>query len=268
MQINNLNCCRPKQRNLNFTGDNVNENKKRMRRKHYEEMSDDVLMARSVIKAHYSTKHSLKGQLLNAMPKITTSLVLTGLTLTQPGKLSAKAAAGLGFLALFKGLNSTFEASDKAVDKLFEKTPKTKENEKNKLMMKAGTFLATTGILSLSALVGFKAGKKIANKHFAPAVNFLKKEASTLASEIDNTKLGKFVQDVVMPFNQKNQKLANLQRTVLPFGILAGGLGVQSALVKSVSKDVKNKSVENYIKGKLIQEKAREDFKKIDALEV
>ena len=268
MQINNLNCCRPKRHINNFTGNYNSEDKQRMRRKHYEEMSDDVLKARSVVKAHYEVKHSPKGQLLNAMPKITTSLILTSLALTQPGKLSAKAAAGLGFLALFKGLDSTFDSSNKAVDKLFKKNETNKDNKKNKTAIKMATFALTSATLSLLAFVGVKSGKKIADKHFAPAIDFFKKEASTLAGEIDNTKLGKFFETKVAPFTEKHKKLTNIAKITAPFGILAGSLGTQVALMKSVSNDVKEKSINNYIKGKLIQQQAREDFEKIDAVEV
>lgn len=267
MQINSLDCCRPKRRINNFTG-NYDSDKKRMPHKHYEQMSDDMLGIRSVIKAHNEVKHSPKGQLLKNMPKITTAFVLTSLALTQPGKLSAKAAAGLGFLTLFKSMDITYNAVNQTIDEHYKNAEPTKENEKNKFFLKTGSFLLTTAILSASAAVGLKAGKKIADKHFGTVANFVKKEAATLANEIDNTKLGKFFSKVVEPFAKKHQKTANAAKTILPFGFLAIGMGTQNILSKSFKEDVKNKSFDNFIKGKLIQAKAREEFDKIDAEEV
>lgn len=268
MQINKLDCSRPKRHINNFKGDINSNNSKRIRRKHYEQMSDDVLKAKSMVKAYYDVKQSPKGQLIKAMPEITTSLLVASLALTQPGKLSAKAAAGLGFLALFKSLNSTQDAVNKAVDKHYEKFTPEKNTEKNKFALKTATFVATSALLSGLAFVGAKAGKKIANKHFSPVVNFIQKESANLANEINNTKLGKFFENKVMPFTQKHHKAASVVKTVLPFGVLAGEIGAQSALLKSAKKDMINKTFENYTKGKLIQEKARQDFDSIDAIEV
>ena len=268
MQINSLECCRPKRRINTFTGEYNSENKKRMRRKHYKQMNDDVLATRSVIKAHKEVAQSPKGQLIKAMPNISTSLILTSLALAQPGKLSAKAAAGLGFLALFKSIDSTLNTTNEVIEKCFKNVKPTEETEKNKLFLKVGTFFGTAATLSLLAFVGIKSGKKIANKHFAPVVNFAKKEAATLANEIDNTKLGKFFENKVLPFSQKHKKLMSGLKTFAPLGLLIGSMGAQAKLINSASKDIKNKSFENYVKGKLIQEKAREDFDKLEGIEV
>ena len=269
MQINNIDCLRPKQRINSFKGNSEKSEPKRMRYKHFEQMSDDVLEARSIVKAYHEVKNNPKGQLLNAMPEITTSLVLTSLALTQPGKLSAKAAAGLGFLALYKSINSSYNAASKVVDKKYKNEEPTEANEKSKTLLKLGTFVATSAIVATGAVLGAKAGKKLLNSEkLAPLGDFVKKESNTLANEINGTKLGKLVENKMIPFTQKHPKLANALSFGLPLASLAGGIIGHAKLLKSVSEDIKQKAENNFIKGKIIQAKAREDFDKIDAVEV
>ena len=263
-----LNCCKPK-RFTTFKGsNNTRSSNRKLRYKHYEQISEEALALQSLMRAHKDVQNSGKMRLLKAMPAITTTLLGTTIALTQPGKLAAKAGAGLGFLALFKSIDSTLNTTNEVIEKCFKNVKPTEETEKNKLFLKVGTFFGTAATLSLLAFVGIKSGKKIANKHFAPVVNFAKKEAATLANEIDNTKLGKFFENKVLPFSQKHKKLMSGLKTFAPLGLLIGSMGAQAKLINSASKDIKNKSFENYVKGKLIQEKAREDFDKLEGIEV
>ena len=80
--------------------DSLSQNKGAKRYKHYEELSDDVLCARSIIKAHQEVEKSGKMRMFKAIPAISTAIITTSIAITQPGKLAAKAGAGLGFLAL------------------------------------------------------------------------------------------------------------------------------------------------------------------------
>jgi hypothetical protein len=81
-------------------------------------MSDDVLQLRSVLKANKDVQESNKMRLFKAMPELTTILLGTTIALTQPGKLAAKAGAGLGFLVL----TSALCAGSNAISDKFEKT--------------------------------------------------------------------------------------------------------------------------------------------------
>ena len=101
LTINNTtNCCKPRKLTT-FTGsENSDKASRKVRYKHYEQMSDENLKLKSVLKAHREVQESSKMRLFKAMPEITTALIGTSLALAQPGKLAAKAGAGLGFLVL------------------------------------------------------------------------------------------------------------------------------------------------------------------------
>ena len=91
----NLNCQNPRHFGKSVTSE-ADTGKKRY--KHFEQMDEDTLMLRSVLKAHSEVEKSNKSKLFKAMPAIATGMIGTAFALTQPGKLSGKIASGVGFL--------------------------------------------------------------------------------------------------------------------------------------------------------------------------
>ena len=246
-----INCCKPN-RYISFKGEDSTSSTRKVRYKHYEQMSDDVLSLRSVLKAHNDVQKSNKMRLFKAMPEITTALIGTTISLTQPGKLAAKAAAGLGFLALSKAVNVVG-------DKIIENNKKQDSKNNPKKTLKTVAKLAVgAGAIALGA-VALKNSK---------ASSFIKKEALQLASEINETKLGKFVENKILPFTTKHSKAVDAIGAVAPFGIIAGSALAQLNLADSLSNEIKEKATQNYAKGKLIQAQARAHFDSIEAQEV
>lgn len=258
MQINSLTKCTKPRFFKTFTG---NENSSKPRYKHYEEMSDEILSMRSILKAHHEVEQSGKMKLFKAMPSVITALIGTSIAMTQPGKFSAKAATGLGFLALTKGVDVIANTVNNITDR---KTTSNNNNDNNTKQKIIGTIAAigTAAVATAGIVAGVKKSKKL-----EPVRNFLSKEASQMAKEVNATKIGKFVNDKLNPFMEKHSAL-KAATFIAPILTLAGGTVAQLNLAKSLSNDIKQKANENFAKGKFIQEIARKDFEAIDAVEV
>ena len=249
-----LNCCKPK-RFSTFTGsENSKFKERKVTAKHYHQMSDDVLSLHSVVKAHKEVENSAKMRLYKAMPEITTALVATSLALTQPGKLSAKAGAGLGFLVL----SSAMSVVGDTVSKIASKN-KNKEEQNTKDKIKAFALGAATVAVGALAVFGAKN-----TKFFNKASNFIAQDVKKLADEVNNSKFGKFVEKRI----QKNQKELSTAGFLAPFGVIAGSFLGQIALADSLSQDIKEKAQKNFLKGKLIQQQAKAHYDSIDAKEI
>lgn len=204
-------------------------------------MQVDNIETYSIIKAHNQVKNSAKARVYKAVPTIATAAIATGLALTQSGKLSTKAATGLGFLALTKVLNITADKFNKgANDK--------KSMIKNDLLATAGVFLGAIGACSIAKKAGDST--KIGG--------FIKKEIGTLAKEINATKLAKFTDKKIEPFLNDHALLANIANIIGAFGAITASTMAQIGLSKSLGKDFKDKANENYIKGKVIQKLMQE----------
>jgi len=250
-----INCCKPN-RFIPFKSiEERSENSGRKPRyKRFVQMSDDVLSLKSIIKAHDEVSQSNKMRLFTALPHITTALLGTTIALAQPGKLAARAAAGLGFLALTNVVSDGISFVARKVD--------SKKENKNKTLKDFAIGTAqTVGAIGIGALalVGIK---KASNS------KFLKNEAIQLAKEINETKLGKIVEEKLNPFVQKNASKFSKFMTYAPLGIALGSTSAQVGLANSLSNDIKVKAVENFAKGKYIQAQARAHFDSIDAEEI
>lgn len=265
MQISNIDCCKPRRKYLNFTSSEPSGNN-RPRFKHYEELTDEALRLRSVIKAHDEVKNGGKVRVLKALPAITAGLIGTSIAITQPGKLSAKAGAGLGFLALLKASASVSNFTFNAIDK---KEAHAKENKKemSPIAKLLGTIaIAGAGVLAIRT--GAKHLPKLIEKHAKPVSDFVKKDIEKFASEVNQSRLGTFVEDKLNPFLNKHKKAVSVASVAVPIGIFGGVLTAKGSLEKGISKDIKEKTQQNYVKGKIIQTVARNEFDKIDAIEV
>ena len=255
-----INCCKPN-RFTTFKGTEHSDSPRgKVRYKHYEQMSDDLLSLRSVLKAHKDVQESNKMRLFKAMPELTTVLIGTTIALTQPGKLATKAGAGLGFLALTSALCA---GSNAIADKFVKNETKEKQPLDSKKVIKAVAL--TAGAIGVGALAYM--GAK--NTGIVRKVSgFVSKELKQLTDEINNTKLAKFFEETVAPFAKKHQTAVNVVRNIAPLGVLVGSAATQVALADSLSEDIKEKAKANYEKGKAIQAQARAHFDSIDAQEV
>ncbi len=256
MQINNVALstqkCKKPCRLTSFTGlEGLGEHKK-VRYKHYEELSDDVLMARSIIKAHRDADKSGKMHMYKAIPSIVTGIIATSLAVTRPGKLSGKIAEGLGFLALSAG----FDAVGKLISKKSDK--ETKKDSAKTLSVLA---LAAAGA---AVVKKGKAGDSIIGK----SIGFLQGEASKLASEINATKLSNLSDKHIEPFVQKHSKASLIAPFVTAIASSTAGTLASICLMKGISKDISTKACKNYKKGKVVQQIAREHFDSVNAIEV
>lgn len=255
-----LNCCKPN-RLISFKNSEPNESSTRkVRYKHYEQMSDDVLSLRSVLKAHKDVQESGKMRLFKAMPAITTGLLGLTIGLTQPGKLAAKAGAGLGFLAL---TNAICAGSDIIANSIDKQAKNEKETSTAKKVFKTVAAIAGVATVGTLAVIGAKN-----TKAFKAVGGFLSKEAKQLANEINNTKLAKFFDNTVAPFAQKHAQGVSVLKAIAPLGVLVGSAAAQVGLADDISLDIKEKAVKNFMKGKAIQAEARAHFDSIDAEEV
>ena len=95
----------------------------------------------------------------------------------------------------------------------------------------------------------------------------MKSDGTKLIDEINSSKLGKFVQNSVIPFQEKNASKMTTVKNIAPFAAMAGGIITHAKLRNSIAQDIKEQSQINYVKGKLIQQKAREQYESIDAIE-
>ena len=110
--------------------------------------------------------------------------------------------------------------------------------------------------------------KEFVKDSFFEAVNFVSKESAKLANEINSTKLAGFVEKTVSPVIDKHLKLSAL-------GLLAGSVATIAAeavssvaLLKGMSKDIKQQANDNFEKAKTIQQIARNHFESVNAIEV
>ena len=247
-----INCCKPK-RFTTFKGTESSKNgERRVRGKRYQEMNDDVLKLRSILKAHKDVQNSSKMRTFKALPHITTALLGTSIALTQPGKLAAKAAAGLGFLALTDIIPSV-------VDGAVNIASKTDDKDK-----KASPVAFFAKLATITAVAGLAAFGLKNTKTFDKVSKFVKKEATQLSNEINNTKLGKaFNKNLASKIDKHSSKFA-----IASLGIMAGSSMAQLDLADSLSRDISQKASENYKKGKYIQAQAKAHYDSIDAVEV
>ena len=266
MQINNLNCCKPR-KFMNFKGhEETAQQRRKPRYKHYEQMSDNVLEAYSVMHAHKSVEKSGKMRLFKAIPLIATTIIGTSLALSQPGKLSAKAIVGLGFLTLAKSANDISDTVNDVIDKKFDNRQKNANTKKS--LLKIGSTIATCAAVAVGSIALVKSGKKVLNGINPNVANFFKGEATKLASEIDETKLGKFVENTLNPFISKHENKINIIADTIPFVTAFGAITAQSKLSKSLSKDFRKTAQETFLKGKMIQQVAKQNFDSVDAQEI
>lgn len=251
MRINNIGITANKCRKpclTSFNGDSVEGLK---RYKHYEELSDEMLIAKSIHKAHRDVQNSGKMRLYRAIPKIGAFLVATSLAITQPGKLSAKAATGLGFLAFMAGfdalLNLAFPSGD--------------ETDRKKTY-------ATFGALALAAVGAGFAAKGSGVKGNEGFVGFIKKEAKQLVEEIDTSKAANFINENINPFLEKHPRFSFLTPIFTTIGVDILSPLAKLGILNGVSKDMSEKACKYYENSKLVQMIAREKYNSIDAIEV
>ena len=267
MQINNLTkCCKP--RHFGSTASDSVSNGKRVRYKHYEEMDNDILRMCCLRKACSIVQSGGKLKLRDSLPAITATIIGTSLALAQPGKLASKAAKGLGFLALVGTIDFASEKLGSLISSITKSNKKKDSNsEKKAALLGIGAgIIGACGIIA-GALALPRAGKKLLNAN-TPFSKFLSAEKEKLTSEINLSKAGKFVEGKINPFVEKHQGVSKFLRIGLPLGAIFGNSIATFGLDKSISHDVKEIATNNFVKAKLIQKQAKEDFDKIDAIEV
>lgn len=261
MKINEttLNCCKPKRFNT-FTGaDSSDTQERKIRAKHFYQMNDETLQLRSLLKAHKDVERSGKMRAFKALPAVTTGLLGLTIGLAQPGKLANKAAAGLGFLAL-SGVISNI--SSKIIDKV-------QQNKQENKKITAKDILTTTAKIAVGA--GTVAASALAVKNtkaFKKTSEFIAKEAMQLSDEINKTKLGNFFENTITPFAKKHASKFSVLSNIAPIGIIIGSSLAEIKLMDSLSNDIKEKTIENYKKGKMVQAIAREHYDSVDAPEI
>ena len=269
MQItNNYNCRKPSNRMVFKGNEESGLQRKKVRYKHFEQMEDSVLKAHSVARAYQSTQESGKMRLFKAIPGITATIIGTSLALSQPGKLSAKAARGLGFLVLLKGADKISQS----VYDSFNKKSNNETKDKKALIKDSAIKFATAALACTGAVIGslllLKGGKSLLNKVNPNISKFFKGEAKTLAKEINNSKVGKYFEKNINPFISKHQHKFDAASDIIPFIAAFAGIKAQDKLGQSLSKDLCIKAKENYEKGKIVQQLAKEKFDEIEAQEV
>ena len=258
MEITNISKCHKPYHSGTFKGSENEQGK--VRYKHFEQLSDDVLSVRSILKAHKEVENSNKMRAFKAIPTLTTALIGTSIAIAQPGKLSKKMSAGLGFLMLSKGIDLAADAFVKLKNnKKAEKTEVENFNKEGKSKKALKIFGAAT--LIAGATIGLIKGKDSIKK-------FVSKEAAQLSEEINTSKVATFVEEKITPFMAKHPKIASSFGFAVPLGIIGASSLAQIKLSDSLSKDLKEKAEFNFAKGKEIQKIAREHFDTIDAIEV
>lgn len=228
-------------RSYGFKGQNSPDNTgEKMRYKHHQKLSDDVLIARSIIKAHDKAQNSPKTKLLQAIPSIGAAIIATSIGLAQPEKLSNKLTAGLGFLALFEG--------SKKLDDIFTNSNKAKIQEGKKPDSPLKTTLLSLGVLFTSAIGVIALSKKAANS--TQIGKFLKKEGQKLGEEINSTRIGQFVENTFEPLRKKHSKAASL----INFGVILSTITAQPIaqfkLLGDIANDIQKDTIKNYKKAK------------------
>ena len=256
MQINNIaltanKCIKPK-RLASFTGnENSASEKKKVRYKHYEELSDDVLSARSIIKAHQDVQNSGKMRLYKAIPAIATGIIATSIAITRPGKLSAKAATGLGFLATAYGADALLDAAFNP--------------DETKRKKGAQVFGAMAAIGVGAAAIAKGAGK---SEKLKSLTRFATKEMGQLTAELNKTRLADFSDKVIEPFFKKHPKLGFATPLITTAATSILGALASVGLIQGISQDISHRACENFEHAKLIQQAARAHYDSIDAQEV
>lgn len=273
MIINNISKCRKPRC---FTGQEVESstvsaNNGKKRYKHFEEMSNDVLMLKSARNAQRDMENSSKVKLKKAMPLIGTALIGTSLAITQPGKLSAKTMTGLGYLFVANGLSTIVNQVSKSVDDTYMlnelKHPEMSDDSKVQNQKLLSKIILT--ILAAAGAVGAGIGAvKAIQKGDGKAAKFIQKEAKQLANEINSTKISKFIEANIKPITKKHPKLTFVSKMMLPIGAFATAIFGDKKLKESISNDSREKTLDYFEKGKEIQNNARKHFDTIDAIEV
>ncbi len=270
MRIDNLSkCCKPRQFG-NFATD-LRPNNKKVRYKHYEEMDNDTLSVVCLTRACNKAQSSGKTKLNKAIPAIVTGLVGTSIALAQPGKLASKAARGLGFLVLLGCVSAIFDKAGSIIGDAV-KSHNEKSGDKNideKASAKIGVISGAVLGIGLTALVCLapKYLNKFLNKDNAFA-KFISSEKDKLANELNESKLGKFVETKINPFLEKHGKFTKALNGLIPVGIILGGSASSMVLEKSISNDIAENAIQEFKNAKLIQKEAREHFDSINAIEV
>ena len=254
-----INCCKPN-RYISFTGEDSRKSTRKVRYKHYEQMSDEVLGVRSVLKAHRDVQESNKMRLFKALPTITTGLLGLCIATAQPGKLAAKAGAGLGFLVLTEGISTGIEAIGDFLNKKDYKNKNADSPAVTALKVIGGA--AMFGLATVAVVAGKKSGT------FNKVAKFISNEGKQLAKEINETKLAKFIDTKIAPFAQKHAKAVATAEVIGTASVVIGNSIAQQKLADSLSRDIKEKATYNYAKGKAVQAVAREHFDSINAQEV
>lgn len=269
MQItNNYNCRKPSNRMVFKGNEESGLQRKKVRYKHFEQMEDSVLKAHSVARAYQSTQESGKMRLFKAIPGITATIIGTSLALSQPGKLSAKAARGLGFLVLLKGADKISQSVYDSFNRKSDNDVKDKATLiKDNIIKFSAATLACAGALTGSYAI-LKGGKSLLNKINPNVKNFFQGEVKTLAKEINDSKIGKYFEKNINPFVEKHQHKFDIASDIMPFVAAFAGIKAQEKLGQSLSKDLCEKAKENYEKGKIVQQMAKEKYNEIDAQEV
>ncbi len=235
MKVNLIDCCKPKRKFSPAFSGNSEEKKPRILVKHYETMPDDVLERLSLIKAQAQVEKSAKMRVLKAIPLVGATILTTSIALSQPGKLSAKAANGLGFLAL------TGIATKLA--NFVNKKNEAKDNKEAALRSMAAIGGVFIGAAALAK------GKDVVSKALPNLTNFISKDATKLANEIDTSKFGDFFNKTINPILEKDK--SKLALALTPVATLATSLLAGFGLSKGIAKDLSQKAKENYVQGKL-----------------
>ncbi len=268
MQVNHISKSSQPSKYLSYTGVSNNSGSKKVRYKHYYEMEDNDLRAYSIAKAYNTVQNSGKVRLRNALPLITTAAIATGFTIVQPGKISTKLKSGLDFLAAVSIIGGIMKYIPKLTDKYFSnkmlktgaEIPKEERNRTEfgvKLLSAVG-LLGAVGLLQKNK-INLKPNK---------VTEFITKEGAALSKELQETKIGKFVENKLNPFVTKHQKAFDAGSVLSAAGISVASAFANAKLSKSISKDFNKLTTDNYIKGKAAQADARAHFDSIDAIEI
>lgn len=268
MQVNHISKSSHPSKYLSCTGASNNLNSKKVRYKHYYEMEDGDLRAYSIAKAYNTVQNSGKMRLKKSLPAIASTIIATSIAIAQPGKISTRIKSGLGFLATVSIIGSALKYIPKLMDNYYSKkmlkTGAEIPKERRDIAESSATLLGGAGLLLVAGLLSRKRPVLKPNK----LTNFIAKEGATLSNELQQTKIGQFVQNKLNPFVTKHQKAFNIGTLLSAVGISAFSQVANFKLTKSISKDFNKQTMDNYIKGKAAQADARAHFDSIDAIEI
>ena len=260
-----LNCRKPRHFGSSSATESSYGEKKKY--KHFSQMDNDTLMLKSVLKAHDDVSKSNKMKLFKAMPKIAAGIVGTTLAITQTGKLTDKIASGVGFLVAAKVVETVAHGVDNMVDKNWKENNDSKSSIE-KEVVKLGTIVAGSAIAASALIAGKSSIQNAIGNSSNGFAKLLKNDGAKLLDEINTSKLGKFVSEKVMPFEQKHASAVMKAGVIAPLASILGLSAARNKILNSITGDIHKKAVNNFVKGKIIQEIARSDFDKIDAEEV